>query len=234
VGKSSGSNITTGEGNVCVGAESGRLNTEGNNNTFIGAEAGENNTTGNRNTFIGRATGHSNQTGSGNVFIGRHAGYNETASDRLYIDNSQTDSPLIWGDFANNRVVINGNETHNTINAKLFANGLAGGTTAWQNISDENMKQNIHNIPNALEKVQQLRGVNFEFKESENYPAGKQMGFIAQEAKDIIPEVVAEENGSYGMAYAPVTALLVEAVKEQQKIIKQLQKEIEVLKKQKD
>jgi len=245
VGKASGSCITTGQGNTCVGNEAGKLNTEGNTNIFIGNQTGENNLTGNNNTFIGMSAGHSNQTGSGNVFIGRRAGLNETASDRLYIDNSGTNSPLIWGDFANDRLVINGKETHNILFATLFSNGTAGGTTAWLNISDESLKQNITTIPDALEKVQQLRGVNYEFMDQQSFPAGQQMGFIAQEAKDLIPEVVAEGNGTYGMAYAPVTALLVEAMKEQQKMIEEqqgkfeaqqsileaLQKEVEELKK---
>jgi len=45
------------------------------------------------------------------------------------------------------------------------------------------------------------------------------MGFIAQEALEVIPEVVDTVNKTYSMQYAPITAILVEAIKEQQKII---------------
>ena len=63
------------------------------------------------NTALGRNAGHYNVTGSGNVFIGYKAGRSETGSNKLYIDNSDTTSPLIKGDFANNTVTINGDLT---------------------------------------------------------------------------------------------------------------------------
>ena len=47
-------------------------------------------------------------TGSGNVMIGYKAGYYEIGSNKLYIDNSNTTTPLIYGDFANDSVKING------------------------------------------------------------------------------------------------------------------------------
>jgi len=61
--------------------------------------------------------------------------------------------------------------------------------------------------------------VTFKWNAGEKYEKGRKMGFIAQEAAEIIPEVVDynEENDSYGMQYAPITALLVEAVKELKK-----------------
>ena len=96
---------------------------------------------------------------------------------------------------------------------KLSVNGAAGGTAAWYNDSDERLKKNIVTIPHALERVQQLRGVNFEWKETSTYPSGNQMGFIAQEALPIIPEVVSKPGEYYSMAYSPITALLTEAIK---------------------
>jgi hypothetical protein len=56
---------------------------------------------------VGRAAGY-NATGTGNVFLGYHAGYNELLSDKLYIDNSSTGSPLIYGNFATNALTFNG------------------------------------------------------------------------------------------------------------------------------
>jgi len=63
-----------------------------------------------------------------------------------------------------------------------------------------------------------------------NYPEGLQIGFIAQEVQKIVPEVVDNNGAHYSMQYAPLTALLVEAVKEQQTMIEELRKEIEALK----
>ena len=86
-------------------------NTTGSYNTAFGDAALYTNTTGGTNTAIGRAAGGLNSTGSGNVFIGYKAGYSETGSNKLYIDNSDTTSPLIYGDFANDTVTINGDLT---------------------------------------------------------------------------------------------------------------------------
>ena len=59
------------------------------------------------NTFLGLTAGRNN-SGSGNVFIGANAGRDETGSNKLYISNSETDRPLIYGDFAQNVVNVNG------------------------------------------------------------------------------------------------------------------------------
>ncbi len=77
--------------------------------TFIGAYAGFNNTIGSNNTSLGFATGYNNITGSGNIFLGYTAGYDETGSNKLYIDNSDTSAPLIYGEFGNRILTINGN-----------------------------------------------------------------------------------------------------------------------------
>jgi len=98
---------------------------------------------------------------------------------------------------------------------KLWVNGSAGGTENWNAGSDRRLKKNIETIPNALEKLNNLRGVNFEWRDTKTHSKGLKMGFIAQEAKEVIPEVVSKRGEYYSMQYAPITALLVEAVKEQ-------------------
>jgi hypothetical protein len=228
-GTVAGYSNTTGSRNTFLGNTAGRHNTEGGYNTFAGLGAGQSNTTGANNTFVGAEAGLTNETGTGNVFIGKSAGLNETNSNRLYIDNSNTDSPLIWGNFSWRELVINGNYSHNMSNRTFFVNGSAGGTTGWFNDSDERLKRNIESIPDALQKVRQLRGVNFEWIDTESYDSGRQMGFVAQEAVQVIPEVVSGEDGHYAMQYGPITALLVEAVKEQQGIIESQQVQIKEL-----
>jgi len=93
--------------NTFLGTYSGYNNTSGSFNTFLGVYSGYSNTTGAENVFIGYDAGDSNESGSGNVFIGYEAGYNETGSNKLYIDNSNTSSPLIWGDFSTNILSFN-------------------------------------------------------------------------------------------------------------------------------
>jgi hypothetical protein len=109
IGTETGYPNTTGHHNTFLGAFVGGHNTTGNFNTFIGSQAGTNNTTGNSNTFLGYWAGAFNQTGIGNVFLGYNAGYSETGSNKLYIANSLTATPLIYGEFDNNILTINGN-----------------------------------------------------------------------------------------------------------------------------
>ena len=97
-------NNTTGSFNSAFGRGALGTNTTGSNNTAIGKWAMVYNQSGSSNTSLGFETGANNLTGSGNVFIGYQAGYNETGSNKLYIDNSNTSTPLIHGDFDTNKV----------------------------------------------------------------------------------------------------------------------------------
>ncbi|MBW2108004.1 MAG: hypothetical protein JRI36_04965 [Deltaproteobacteria bacterium] len=108
VGAYSGNDNTAGEANTFVGFYSGYDNLSGSSNTFVGHWAGRFNEDGNNNTFLGYHAGNDNHTGSGNVFVGYSAGFRETGSDKLFIDNSDTLDPLIWGDFAADVLAVNG------------------------------------------------------------------------------------------------------------------------------
>jgi hypothetical protein len=95
--------------------------------------------------------------------------------------------------------------------------------------SDRNLKTNITQIKNSLSKILQLNGVEFDFIESANsgYLGIHQIGLIAQDVKEIIPEVVGENvDGNLGVSYQHLVALLVEAVKEQQEQINELKRKI--------
>jgi len=99
---------TLGLSNVVMGYNSLYDNTTGNYNVAIGESAG-NNTNGNNNVFLGFETGSSTtDTKDGSVFIGYQAGYSENNSDRLYIENSNSTTPLIYGEFDTDIVEING------------------------------------------------------------------------------------------------------------------------------
>lgn len=198
-------------------------------NYFIGHQAGFNNVGGKSNVFIGYQAGYSNVDGSGNIFLGDKAGYDIEGNNLLIVANPQATTPLLYGDFLNKTLVINGTPNNNPDEATLFVNGSLGALESLLAPSDRRLKKNIQTIPSALNKVMQLRGVNYEWKDAEK-SKGVKMGFIAQEAKDVIPEVVqGSKDDTYSMQYAPITAVLVEAIKEQQKLIEDLQKRIEHL-----
>jgi hypothetical protein len=106
MGREAGVINTTGIANTYVGHQAG-LNANGSGNTLVGNETGYLNATGWRNVMIGEFAGYNN-LGGNNVFIGWNAGANETGDNRLYIDNSNTATPLIYGEFDNKIVTING------------------------------------------------------------------------------------------------------------------------------
>jgi len=95
--------------------------------------------------------------------------------------------------------------------------------------SDKKLKTNITPIKNALNKVLQLNGVEFDFISSNDtgYLGIHQIGLIAQDVSKVIPEVVSKNNdGTLGLSYQHLVALLIEAMKEQQKEINDLKRQI--------
>lgn len=95
------------------------------------------------------------------------------------------------------------------VNGGLRVSGdiTAFATLAW---SDARLKENVEPLQDCLAKINQMQGVSYTFK-----PSGKkQVGLIAQEVLDIIPEVVELENDYYSVSYPNLVAVLIEAVKE--------------------
>jgi len=88
---------------------------------------------------------------------------------------------------------------------------MAGNVTAY---SDIRLKENIEVIPDALAKVQQLRGVTFTRNDQEDKEK-RHTGVIAQEVEAVLPEAVSEDNeGIKNVAYGNMVGLLIEAIKE--------------------
>lgn len=103
---SGGGNALTGSYNIAVGSETFNQNSGGSNRIAIGHQS-QYQSSGNNNTSVGHNTLFSLTTGTGNVAIGFQAGYFETTSNKLYIANSSTSTPLIGGDFSNARLGVN-------------------------------------------------------------------------------------------------------------------------------
>ena len=95
-------------------------------------------------------------------------------------------------------------------------------------------KQNIRPIASPLAKLLQLKGVQYEMKPEtytkNNFDKRPQIGLLAQDVEKVIPEVVDEKDGYKGVDYAKLVPLLIEAIKEQNQKISQLQQEIDELK----
>ena len=99
---------TTGASHSAFGYSALYSNTTGTGNTAFGHISSEFNTTGSYNTAIGLGALRNNISGSYNVAIGNNAGINETGSNKLYIANSSTSNPLIYGDFSTSLLRVNG------------------------------------------------------------------------------------------------------------------------------
>jgi hypothetical protein len=108
--------------NTAIGHHVMSAITTGSYNTGIGTHSLIAITTGISNTALGALSGYSLQTGGYNVFLGAMAGGQEVGSNKLYIDNSDTVTPLIYGDFSTNALTINGTlQTGGAANYTLFA-----------------------------------------------------------------------------------------------------------------
>ena len=140
LGSLSAQNLMSGVSNTIVGNWSSWKLTTGDFNTTLGSYTGADLTTGSRNTMVGYYAGSNTATNStGNVFLGYRAGEDEQGSDKLYIANSETTTPLIYGDFATSSLEINGSteisgattiEGLTTINAQVHSEDI--------NIKDNN------------------------------------------------------------------------------------------------
>jgi len=100
---------------------------------------------------------------------------------------------------------------------------VAGDVVAFYS-SDKRYKENIKPIESPIEKVKAISGVTFEWNEKSHKETGKKdVGVIAQEVEEVLPEIVqTRDNGYKAVDYQKLTAVLIEAVKEQQKQIDEL------------
>ncbi len=196
------------------------------NNIAIGTFAGMNLVPGtDNNIFIGNATGDLVR-GSNNIFIGNGAGTKiESADYRLLIDAVPQEDPNLsyisglMDDKGTRTLRLNAQTGINKEADPLYDLDVAGIVRA-ENIStksDIRLKSDIHTISNPLNKVLSLRGVSFNWKRDGMPSDDMSMGLIAQEAEEIIPELVTKGTDYYSINYAPITALLVEAIKELKK-----------------
>jgi hypothetical protein len=109
---------------------------------------------------------------------------------------------------------------------------LINAATSWSSASDENIKDIIEPIENAIEKVSTLRTVIGKYKDEEE---GIRHPFlIAQDVEKVLPEAVCimhegEDNECLGLSYTDTIPLLVAAIQEQQTIINDLKARIETL-----
>jgi trimeric autotransporter adhesin len=237
---------TTGSPNDAFGIQALYSNTTGGVNAAFGYQALYSNTTGAFNGAFGIQALVSNTTGVQNTAVGYLACSTVTTGNDLlcmgYDSNPSTDgltnataigahavvgqsNSLVLGGTGKYGVKV-GIGTTTPSNILTIGRGLGHPVSdSWETYSSRRWKTNIHPLQNALSKVEQLRGVSYDLKDSGKH----EIGVIAEEVGQVVPEVVSyEKNGkdATGVDYSRLTALLIEAVKQQQREIAAQQSQI--------
>jgi hypothetical protein len=224
---------TTGDWNTASGHAVLNSNTTGSGNTASGEEALLRSSTGSYNTASGLLALEYNTTGSYNTALGYNAGpdswstnlTNATAIGANAVV-SQSNALVLGGTTGNGYAVNVGIGTATpAYRLTLFQGGGAAMADAWSTWSSRRWKTNIQPLQGALAKVEQLRGVSYDLKVNGKH----EIGVIAEEVGTVVPEVVTWDKNSkdaQGVDYGRLTALLIEATKEQQTLIHQQQEQI--------
>ena len=107
---------------------------------------------------------------------------------------------------------------------------VADGDVIAYNSSDIRLKDNIEVIKGSLDKIGEIRGVEFDWNDKSPGWAqerGHDVGVIAQEVQKIIPEIVIErKNGYLGVDYKRIIPLLIESIKELKQEVNDLKKKV--------
>ncbi len=113
-------------------------------------------------------------------------------------------------------VVSSGSSVLNVNASGIRVTGIATATD-FDALSDENYKKNVSTVNDALNKVEQLRGVSFDWKEN----GRSSYGVIAQELQKVLPELVHGDNPKT-VNYNGIIGVLIEAIKELKKEVEEL------------
>lgn len=184
--------------------------------------------------------------GSIQIDGGAHGGYEgySIGGRAVFMHNNNINTGIY--DDVNNKWLFfgyHGSSSHMYYNGSWKIGTTSSGATVVGDLnstSDIRYKKNIQPIDNALEKVQSLKGVTFDwdndaFKETEHTKkpefTERATGVIAQDVEKVLPEAVRENSDGFkNVAYGNMVGLLIEAIKEQQTQIDELKAEVAELK----
>ena len=245
IGGGAGRTVTTGNALIAIGRDSlaGGGACTSQHNTAIGSRCLERLTSGSNNCAVGGLyTGLMLTTGDYNNFFGSLAGYAYNVNTGATGDHNN-----IFGGYS----AASGNNDHENI----FGGGLTGkganttyirgscyqstNSSSWYTTSDQRIKKNIVDNNIGLDAIEKIRVRNFEYRtkdeitDFDNTDAvvvkkeGVQLGVIAQEIKDILPDIVTQNTtGAYAVDPDNLTWYLVNAVKELSAEVKSLKAQL--------
>jgi len=245
---SAGYNTVAGQ-NAFFGASAGQSNTTGNLNAFVGANSGFNSTTGLYNSFFGGSAGTSNTTGSFNTFIGVGAdfnspnpiGDNNTLLGYNTRVNSGVSNSTAIGSGAqatvSNTVILGTKLETVIVRGKLQVDMLGTGGNVQLCLNNSNRlspcssslryKTDLLPFNGGLSLINRLQPISFTWKDG----GIRDLGFGAEEVQKIEPLLVTYNAQGLveGVKYDRISAVLVNALKEQQQQIARQQGQIEEL-----
>jgi hypothetical protein len=240
LGNKAGYHNKTGYNNIYVGKESGYSSTFGSANAFLGFQSGYLNTEGNKNVFFGNGAGYTNTIGQKNTYlgygvIGSSSLINATAiGAEAFVD---ADSSLVLGNKANVGIGVSAPafQLHLSTDAAAKA-----GSPDWTVASDSRLKKNVSDFTDGLDLLKQIKPVWFQYNGKAGIETGdkKFVGVIAQEMQKIAPYTIGTfahqdslGNKTEYLDYDAnaVTYILINSVKEQQKVIEGKEAKIQEL-----
>ena len=96
--------------------------------------------------------------------------------------------------------------------------------------SDKKLKSNLILISNPLDRIRKIGGYEFDWNDNQDTYSGHDVGVVAQEIQEVLPEVISKrEDGYLAVKYEKIVPLLIEGIKEQQKQIESLEARIKKL-----
>ena len=146
--------------------------------------------------------------------------YIDNVTGGIYIRTNNTENSIVALANAQVELYYDASKKLETTSAGVSVTGTitaSGNITAF---SSEAAKDNIETIPNALDTVNKLRGVSFNWKEN----GEKSHGLIYEEVEKVVPELTRNYNDSPSVAYQNTVALLIEAIKELKTEVNELKK----------
>ena len=199
-------------------------NSSGDNHYFRGNPLTGNSwsiTAGGAGTFsslVSNGTITSGTSSTGNIYCGKSTSTHfrfHTVSNSTYFDMNSGN--ISWRQGSSTRYIF----YSTTANMTIYGTLTQG--------SDIRIKENIVEIGNCIDKVKSIRGVYYNRTDFNTEPT--KIGVIAQEVEEQMPELVHDEptTGIKSVSYTELTAVLVNAIKEQQVIIDDLKSRIEKL-----
>ena len=152
------------------------------------------------------------------------------AANRTFNIGAGTGVTVNANDIAIGQAVATSSDVRfDSIGVNTAAPGTSGVIRAASDIvafysSDERLKDNVVEIDNALDKVESLRGIEFDWNDKQEIYEGHDVGVIAQDVEKVLPELVENrDNGYKAVKYEKLTAVLIQAVKELSAKVKELE-----------